>query len=193
MQSRIRNFLPSTKSSQKILVASTIYNSPPPHYIIYIYIYKYMFINPISVRPTTPLGLKVLSCKQYAMSYRVPKPEERARTREKLGCYSTRFAAVVGGDRSAIPEAERMLPLAFEATDGSLMLLRSNIVVVDSTVFPETAIHNRQYASLLMHVPWQDEEVQLGSSHRDAEVCRRMFDLHHDSIESVRTGCVDLL
>ena len=121
----------------------------------------------------------------------MPKPEERARTREKLGQFSTRFA-VVGGDHAAIPEANRMLPLAFEATDGSLMLLRRD-TVVDTTKFNDSEIHKSQYASLLMYTPWHDESVHLGAAQIDAELCSRMFNLHRDSIESVRSGCLDLL
>jgi hypothetical protein len=144
-------------------------------------------------RPICPLGVKLLAAQQYAMCYMAPKPEEVNRTREKLGLFSDTLYAVVGGDQMRIPKSERMLPLAFEATDGTLMLLRQTLVVVDTTKFSEEQLHNRQYAALLMYMPWQDESIELGLARLDAAVCDAMVDRHKDALRSVKEGCRRLL
>ena len=101
--------------------------------------------------------------------------------------------AVAGGQESAIPMAERMLPLAFEATDGTLRVLRQKPVVVDTTKFSEANIHNIQYAELLMLMPWFDENDELGSACRNKYFCSIMHSHYADQLNAVKEGCRILL
>ena len=95
------------------------------------------------VRPREPMGIKLLSGQQYAMCYRNPRASEMDNAREKIGCFSDTMFAVVGGKDRDIPKANRMLPLSFQATDGTLRVLRKKPVVVDSTKFPTVNQHNQ--------------------------------------------------
>ena len=101
--------------------------------------------------------------------------------------------AVVGGQEAQIPENERMLPLSFRATDGTLRFLRQKPVVVDTTKFLESNSHNSQYAELLMFTPWFDENEELGSACRNKHVCSVMHSHYADQIIAVREGCRSLL
>ena len=101
--------------------------------------------------------------------------------------------AVVGGQEGNIPLSERMLPLAFEATDGTLRFLRQKPVVVDTTKFPESNIHNIQYAELLMLTSWFDENDELGSACRNKYFCSVMHSHYSIQITAVKEGCRRLL
>ena len=136
------------------------------------------------------MGLKVLSAKQYAMCYRVPKKtQEIANARKKLGQFSDTMYAVVGGENMNIPKANRMLPISFQATDGTLRILRMKPVVVDTTRFLDSNVHNRQYAELLLLVPWFDEVEELGMACQDSDTCTMIHAAHIDEIRTVKDGC----
>ena len=123
------------------------------------------------------------------MSYRVPKGSEIQSATEKLGLFSTTMYAVIGGPHQNVPQHNRMLPLAFQATDGTLRVLRQKPVVVDSTKFAATNEHNRKYAELLMFRPWFKENEELGSASIDIETCNRMHSTYEYQIDAVREGC----
>ena len=153
----------------------------------------YPFMCWFLCRPLEPLGVKLLSPKQYSMCYRVPKRSEDESARNRLGLFSASMYAVVGGQDGNIPQTERMLPLAFEATDGTLRILLQKPVVVDSTKFPESNYHNNQYAELLMLTSWFDENDELGSACRSKYFCSVMHSHLADQINSVKEGCRSLL
>ena len=144
-------------------------------------------------RPSEPLGIKLLSPQQYSMSYRVPKVSEEESARNRMGLFSESMYALVGGTEGTIPVNERMLPLAFEATDGTLRILRQKLVVVDTTKFQESNVHNTQYAELLMLTPWFDENDELGSACRSKYFCSVMHTHYAEQINAVKEGCRSLL
>ena len=140
------------------------------------------------------MGIKVLTAKQYSMCYKVPKglPEIQA-ARDKLGRFSETMFAAVGGMNQNLTAAQRMLPLAFEATDGTLRVLRQKPVVVDTTSFPASKKHNHQYAEILMFRPWFDEIDELGLACRDMNTCSVMHLRYADEIASVKEKCKRML
>ena len=135
------------------------------------------------------MGLKLLPAQQYSMCYRVPKSQEIGTATNKMGLLSDKMYAVVGLQNRNIPKEDRMLPVAFRATDGTLRLLRTKPVVVDTTRFPIANKHNRQYADLLLFKPWNNEQEELGTACEDFVTCSEMHAAHIDQISSVKEGC----
>ena len=128
------------------------------------------------------------------MCYRdVKKPQEIASATNKLGLYSDKMYALVGGQDSNIPVANRMLPLSFRATDGSILVLRTKPVVVDTTKFPSENVHNHQYTDLLLYRPWYDELENLGAACQDFATCSIIHDTHIDQIKAVKEQCRSFL
>ena len=139
------------------------------------------------------MGIKLLSGQQYSMCYKQPKPSEIESAREKLGQFSDTMFAVVGGQDRDIPKANRMLPLSFQATDGTFRVLRKKPVVVDSTQFPPNNNHNRLYAELLLFRPWFNEQDDLGFASSNFAACSLMHETCTDQIRAVKEGCRKLL
>ena len=148
---------------------------------------------PYFYRPMEPFGIKLLSGQQYSMCYRVPKGSEVHSAMHRLGLFSDKMYAIVGGQEAQIPESERMLPLSFQATDGTFRFLRQTPVVVDTTKFPESDTHNSQYADLLMFRPWFDENDELGSACRNKHVCSVMHSHYAEEMNAVKEGCRNFL
>ena len=123
------------------------------------------------------------------MCYKVPKAHEMEGATSKLGTFSDKMYAVVGGDDMNIPIASRMLPVSFQATDGTLRVLRANPVVVDTTKFPNNNEHNHLYAELLLFRPWYNEQEELGIACEESETCRRIHAACIDHINTVKEGC----
>lgn len=140
-------------------------------------------------RPKEPLGVKLLPAQQYSMCYKVPKAHELASATNKLGHLSDKMHAVVGGQDSNIPKADRMLPVAFRATDGTLRVLRTKPVVVDTTRFTSANEHNRLYSDLLLFKPWFDEQEDLGIACGDFAVCSDIYEANIEQINAVKEGC----
>ena len=139
------------------------------------------------------MGIKLLSGQQYAMCYRNPRASEMDNARERIGLFSDSMFAVVGGKDRDIPKANRMLPLSFQATDGTLRVLRKKPVVVDSTKFPTVNQHNQLYAELLLYKPWFDEQDDLSIACANFAACSMMHATCSDQIKSVKQGCRNLL
>ena len=109
--------------------------------------------------------------------------------RSKLGTFSDKMFAVVGGEDRNIPIASRMLPVSFQATDGTLRVLRTNPVVVDTVKFPTNNEHNRLYAELLLFRSWFNEHEELGMASGDYATCRMIHATWLDHINTVKDGC----
>lgn len=140
-----------------------------------------------------PIGIKVLSAKQYSMCYKVPRATQIESARRALGTFSDTMCAIVGRQYRDIPEAKRMLPISFQATDGSFRVLNKKPIVVDTTKFSNVKKHNHQYAELLMFTPWFDEQLELGTACRDATSCNQMHSALSDDIDSIKEGCKKFL
>ena len=123
------------------------------------------------------------------MCYKVPKAQEMETARSKLGTFSDKMFAVVGGEDRNIPIASRMLPVSFQATDGTLRVLRTNPVVVDTVKFPTNNEHNRLYAELLLFRSWFNEHEELGMASGDYATCRMIHATWLDHINTVKDGC----
>ena len=123
------------------------------------------------------------------MCYKVPKAQDIEAATTKLGAFSDKMYAVVGGEDMNIPIASRMLPISFQATDGTLRILRANPVVVDTVKFPTGNEHNRLYSELLMYRPWFNEQEELGLASTDSAACRMMHSTWIDHINTVKEGC----
>ena len=127
------------------------------------------------------------------MCYKVPKAHEITSAINKLGKFSDKMYAVVGGQDKNIPKTDRMLPVAFRATDDTLRVLRIKPVVVDTTKFPISNEHNQLYADLLLFKPWFDEQEDFGIACEDLANCRDMHEAFIDQINAVREGCKSFL
>ena len=123
------------------------------------------------------------------MCYKVPRATQIESARRALGTFSDTMCAIVGGQYRNIPKAQRMLPISFQATDGTFRVLNKKPVIVDTTKFSNVKKHNDQYAELLMFTPWFDEQEELGTAFRDATTCSMMHGVQIDQITSVKEGC----
>ena len=112
---------------------------------------------------------------------------ERTELRGKEPTYTDGRTILVAGDKSNVPEEERLLPSHFVLADGNVMVrLRSENLKVTSTKHHGSK-HEQMYSNMFLYVPWEKEEQFPGEARESEEACQALWDRYEASVQDIKT------
>ena len=119
-------------------------------------------------------AMALLTIGQTQSMYRLGKPDEQERYKDKDPAMSSNRYILVSGSNSNVVLEDRRLPSHIKLSDGRILLLMRRPRVLDTQKHKD--IHKRMYADLFMYIPWEDEEQFLGEAKHSIEVCQAKWD-----------------
>ena len=120
------------------------------------------------------MATALLTIGQTQSMYRLAKPDEQERYKDKEPDLSSNRYILVSGNNSNIGLEDRRLPSHIKLSDGRILLLMRRPRVLDTQKHKD--VHRQMYADLFMYIPWENEEQFLGEARHSMEVCQAKWD-----------------